>query len=130
MYVNVLSFNIVLKKNNQYNMKAIIIDERTPIFYLTVGDFLALIRKEQKTEKPEQKIPEVFGINKLQEITGYSKNTIYAKTSQNKIPHFKRDNRLFFKAEEIMTWLTANPIKTSLEYSKEMDSELVKGRVV
>jgi predicted DNA-binding transcriptional regulator AlpA len=106
-------------------MKAIQIDKKTPILYLTVGDFLNLIKSEKK-ETPQDEMSEIFGVKKLKELTGYSKNTIYAKTSKNEIPHFKRDGRLFFRHGEIMDWLTANPVTTVNEHCKEMDEKLTK----
>lgn len=105
------------------------LSNETPIFHLTVGEFLALIRHEQKTpETNSTQIPEIFGIKTLQELTNYSKPAIYAKTSKKEIPHFRRDGRLFFRKDEIMEWLMENPVTTTSEHCRTMDEQLVKVR--
>lgn len=101
-------------------------DNRTPIFQLTVGEFLSIIRQEHKPQVIENEIPEIFGVENLQKLTGYSKATIYAKTSRNELPHFKRDGRLFFQREAIMNWLTAKPVATLDEHCRIMDEKLTK----
>ncbi|HET6556032.1 MAG TPA: helix-turn-helix domain-containing protein [Prolixibacteraceae bacterium] len=100
----------------------------TPIFQLTVGEFLAMIKQEQKLPAQEPNDPEIFGIEILQKLTGYSKASIYSKTSKNEIPHFKRDGRLFFRKDEIMQWLTANRVITKTEYCSNLDNNLINGR--
>jgi predicted DNA-binding transcriptional regulator AlpA len=107
------------------------VTNETPISFLTVGQFLTLFRKEHKAPPPEKRIPEIYGVETLQEITGYSRPTIYAKTSRNEIPHFKRDGRLYFRHSEIVDWLTENRIETVAEFCRRKDAELVNktGRV-
>lgn len=101
------------------------IDNKTPIFQLTVGDLLSIIRMEQQQPQvSEKQIPEIFRIDVLAEITGYSKPSIYAKTSRKEIPHFRRDGRLFFRRDEIMEWLTSNPVTTVDEHCRMMDKKL------
>ena len=107
-------------------MKSIKIDNKTPIFQLTVEDFLSILRKGKEPQTVEQNIPEIFGIKTLQEITDYSKASIYSKTSKKEIPHFRRDGRLFFRRDEIMEWLTAKPVKTVHEHCRERDQRLTK----
>ena len=51
--------------------------------------------------------------------TGYTLKGIYEFTSQKKIPHYKKNGRLYFKKTELDEWLTENRIKTS----KEIDIE-------
>jgi predicted DNA-binding transcriptional regulator AlpA len=101
-------------------------DKTTPIFKLTVEEFLSILRKEEKPQTIEKKIPEIFDIKTIREITGYSIATIYAKTSKKEIPHFRRDGRLFFRRDEIMDWLTANPVKTVDEHCRALDGKLTK----
>lgn len=51
--------------------------------------------------------------------TGYTLKGIYEFTSQKKIPHYKKNGRLYFKKTELDEWLTENRIKTN----KEIDIE-------
>lgn len=60
--------------------------------------------------------------------TGYSKDTIHHLTSQRLIPHYKRENRLFFNREEIDQWLTANRVKTKAEIEEEAETYCAIGR--
>ncbi|MBW8334805.1 MAG: helix-turn-helix domain-containing protein [Prolixibacteraceae bacterium] len=101
----------------------------TPIFQLTVGEFLTILKQEQKAPAlTTHQLPEIYGIEILQDLTKYSKASIYAKTSRSEIPHFKRDGRLFFRRDEIMQWLTANPVITNTEHCRNLDNNLIKGR--
>ena len=99
----------------------------TTIAALTVGQVLELIRKATPSLQPAEKsIPDIFGVETLQEISGYSRASIYAKTSRNEIPHFKRDGRLYFKHAEIMAWLTEARVETKTEFSNRMDAKLTE----
>lgn len=98
----------------------------TPIFQLTVGEFLTILNLTQKApviNTPQ--IPDIFGVKTLREITGYSYASIYAKTSKNQLKHFKRDGKLFFRRDDIMQWLTANPVATTNECCKDLDEKLI-----
>lgn len=103
------------------------ISNETPVSFLTVGQLIAVLKSSEKKDLPPQKqVPEIFGLETLCELTGYSKPTIYGKTSRNEIPHFKRDSKLFFRKADILSWMTAKPIETSEEYSLKLDEKLAK----
>lgn len=106
------------------------IADDTPIWHLTVGQFKSLMKQnfDPQVPAPRNDIPAIFGIDTLIQMTGYSKPSIYSKTSRNQIPHFRRDGRLFFKHDEIMEWLTANRIETETEAIDRMDREFTKKR--
>lgn len=105
-------------------MKNLSFSIETPLFKLTVGELLEILRQEQSPSAIEKTIPEIFGIATLQEITGYSKATIYLKTHNKTIPYFKRDGKLFFRHSEILEWIQENRVKTVSEKLHEMDSQL------
>lgn len=79
----------------------------------------------QKLRLPENQI---IGLTEVKHLTGYSSSAIYQKTSKNEIPHFKRDNKLFFRRDDIVSWITANPVETVVEFSQKMDEKLTKRR--
>lgn len=63
--------------------------------------------------------PEVFGIDKCCEITGYKKSTIYKLTAKNEIPYFRpgcNGRKLMFRQEEILEWMTARRQETTEEF--------------
>lgn len=105
-----------------------LLSDETPIFHLTVGQLKALINQNQQLPAQDKKIPEIYGVEELQKVTGYSKHTIWLKTSRSEIPHFKRDGRLFFRHKEILEWLTENRIETTGEFSNKMDAKLTGRR--
>jgi excisionase family DNA binding protein len=52
-------------------------------------------------------VADVGGIGLAQEVTGLSKNTIYALVSKREIPHSKRGNKLYFNRAELLLWVAA-----------------------
>jgi predicted DNA-binding transcriptional regulator AlpA len=98
----------------------------TPLSFLTVGQFMDLVKHATQSPTTEKPTLEVYGIDTLKQITGYSRATVYSKTSRNEIPHFKRDGKLYFRHSEILAWLTENRVKTKAEFSQKMDEKLKK----
>lgn len=47
----------------------------------------------------------IWSIDDVSLITGFSKGTIYNKTSRREIPFRKRGKRLFFISDEIINWI-------------------------
>ena len=102
------------------------ITHETPLSFLTVGQFIDLVKCVTPQQISEKTIPEVYGVETLQQVTGYSKPSIYAKTSKNKLPHFRRDGKLLFRHVEILEWMTENRIETKAEFSRRMDQKLTE----
>ena len=61
-----------------------------PLALLTVEEFLELQQVQTPTQVSPSYTSDIIGIDEAVLITGYRKNTIYAKTSQNTIPYHKR----------------------------------------
>jgi excisionase family DNA binding protein len=55
---------------------------------------------------------EVFNLKELCEYTGLSKSTIWKKTSNKTIPHYKVGKMLYFNIKEINSWLQSNRVET------------------
>lgn len=107
------------------------ITNETPITFLTVGQLLSVLNSRSEVKDPQPvkiQIPEIFGLDTCCELTGYSKPTIYSKTSKNEIPHFKRDSKLLFRKSDIIEWMTSNPIETKEEFCRNIDNALIKRR--
>lgn len=99
---------------------------QTPIFQLTVGEFLEILNQEQRPPVPNPtQIPEFFGIDEFCKITGYKKASVYAKTSRHEIPHFKRDGKLVFGRDTSLNWYTANPVPTISDHCEMLDNKLL-----
>jgi len=101
------------------------ISNSTPLLNLIEAYVCSLVKGMMVNPDTDKAIPPVFGVKTLSEMTGYSINTIYSKTSKNEIPHYKRDGRLFFKKDEVEKWLTMNKILTKEEYSEELNQKLL-----
>ena len=111
-------------------MKDSEITNETPIAFLTVGQLVSVLNRVIYKEQSQVKstMPEIIGLKAVCELTGYSKPTIYSKTSKNEIPHFKRDSKLLFRKSDIIEWMTSNPIETKEEFCRNIDSKLAKRR--
>lgn len=64
---------------------------------------------QQTNLKPKK---EIFTINDLVEYSGLSKSTLYKKTMNRLIPHYKVNRKLYFNYEEIKNWFFSNKIES------------------
>jgi hypothetical protein len=104
------------------------INSETPIAALTVRQFKELFFPTPQKQDTKPDIPPIFGIDICAKVTGFAKPTIYRNTSKNLIPHFKREGKIFFKREEVYSWMTENRIKTVSEIIQEADEKFIKAR--
>ncbi|MCM1066838.1 MAG: helix-turn-helix domain-containing protein [Muribaculaceae bacterium] len=51
--------------------------------------------------------------------TGYSVKGIYTLTSQKRIPHYKKNGKLYFDKQELDGWMTENRVKTEAEINSK-----------
>src|SRR5579864_5963531 len=97
-----------------------LITDDTRIIDLTVGQFRKILSEGGFSGNPS---PDAFArgmlpaidtipIEKLSEITGWSKSCIYKKCSLRKIPHHKVGKELRFNMAEINAWIKAQKRKT------------------
>lgn len=51
-------------------------------------------------------VPRLISFSEAAEILGVAKSTLYAWTSQNRVPHIKLSKRLIkFRMEELLSWI-------------------------
>lgn len=61
----------------------------------------------------------VLGVEEAAEFTGYTVKGIYTLTSEKRIPHYKKNGKLYFKKDELVAWMTERRVLTEKEiYSK------------
>ena len=66
---------------------------------------------------------EVYNVEDLCRVTGYSKSFIYKAAASRELPHSSpRHGRLFFDKAAINKWLLSNPVPTK----KEMEEIAIK----
>ncbi len=51
--------------------------------------------------------------------TGYTIKGIYTLTSQRRIPHYKKNGKLYFKKPELDEWMTENRVMTDSEINSK-----------
>lgn len=77
--------------------------------------FLQIMVENQAQEDDPKSIEEIV------KLTGYTKPTIYGYCQKNKIPHHKKNGRLFFFKSEIIDWIKEGKQKTTQEVEADAD---------
>ena len=70
----------------------------------------------------------VLDITEASQFTGISKGQIYRLTSERRIPHYKRNNKLHFKKTELENWMLQNKVETIDEINSRASTYLYKKR--
>ncbi len=62
----------------------------------------------EKSSTENLQIPKkkVLNIEETSEFIGLTTRTIYKKTSEGLIPHYKQSGKLYFKVDELEEWMT------------------------
>jgi excisionase family DNA binding protein len=74
---------------------------------------------EEYFNKSHSKVPEILDIKQAAEFLKLQVTTLYEKTSQKTIPHFKKGNKLYFQRDELQGWLAQGKVKTAEELRGE-----------
>lgn len=64
----------------------------------------------------------VLDLDEVILLTGLSKGHLYRLTSERKIPHYKKNNRLVFKKSELEAWLLDNRVLTVEDVESSADT--------
>lgn len=65
----------------------------------------------------------IYGIQEASQFLGIAKPTIYTKTSNGTIPHFKKGKKLYFRESELIAWIEEGKRSVS-DHLKNMDDYL------
>ena len=104
------------------NKKSLLELKERPLFSLTVDEFLSLQQGEKISKEEAVSLPRIIGVDEAVVITGYKKATLYRKTSDSTIPHFKRSGKILFLREELENWLLENRRETIGEQQSLLNS--------
>jgi len=63
--------------------------------------------------------PEIMDMKQASEFLRLRITTIYEKTSEKRIPHFKKGNKLYFHRSELEAWVKEGKVKTYDEIRSE-----------
>lgn len=78
----------------------------------------ANLQTSQKEEKPEDRI---FPIQEAAKFLDLAVPTVYGLTYRNKIPHFKKGKKLYFRESELIAWIESGRVKTREEIEARAD---------
>ena len=62
---------------------------------------------------------EVLTMSEAAMLTGYKEKGLYELTSQRRIPHYKKNGKLYFKKAELVEWMTDNRVMTDEEINRK-----------
>jgi excisionase family DNA binding protein len=68
-------------------------------------------------QKPAER--EIMDIKQAADFLRLKITTIYEKTSEKTIPHFKKGNKLLFNRSELQAWVQEGKVKTTEELQGE-----------
>lgn len=58
---------------------------------------------------------EVLTVEEAAVFTGYTTKGIYTMTSEKRIPHYKKNSKLYFRKQELVEWMTQRKVLTNDE---------------
>lgn len=67
---------------------------------------------------------EVLTIEEAALLTGYKVKGLYELTSTKRIPHYKKNGRLYFRKSELEGWMTQYKVLTEQEINSKADTYL------
>lgn len=90
-------------------------------FKIFLKQALTDILGEQLTQNKTH-VPSILDVKQAAEFLRLKITTLYEKTSQKMIPHFKKGNKLYFNRDELQLWVQQGKVKTSDELQSEAAS--------
>ncbi len=69
---------------------------------------------------------DLLNIDQAAEVIHLKKQTVYQLCNTKKIPHYKRNKRLYFKKSELLEWIDEGKQKVQKELTDEMMDYLRK----
>ncbi len=88
----------------------------------TLNELKGMFIDKNRVYKEQSETP--IRIGAVETLTGYKKQTIYEYCRLNKIPHHKKNNRLFFFKSEITDWIKQGKQNTIAEIEANTDTFL------
>jgi excisionase family DNA binding protein len=70
-------------------------------------------------------VPDILDVKQAADFLRLQVTTLYEKTSLKIIPHFKKGNKLYFKRDELQTWVLDGKVKTNGELQSEAATYLM-----
>lgn len=113
-------------------LKYLIMDSEM-IFQYSRDEFKSLLKEtlreilaEDKIESSDQTV--LINIQEAAALLNLAVATVYEKTSEKLIPHYKHGKKIMFKKSELLAWIESRRVKTIHEIRKEAASQMLKVR--
>jgi len=74
-------------------------------------------------------IPDILDVKQAAEFLRLKIATLYEKTSEKTIPHFKKGKKLYFKRDELQDWVLEGKVKTNNEIESQAASYTMQKRL-
>ena len=93
-------------------------DQAYPVIFLSMEylrseQLLMAIGKKSRTMTDILKSKAILTLAEAAEYMGLKKSYLYRLTHEKRIRHYKPNNKMiYFRVEDIIAWLTSNPILT------------------
>jgi excisionase family DNA binding protein len=94
-------------------------------FRVFLKDALMEVLREVK-ENAGHDTPDILSISEAANFLKLRVSTLYEKTAEKLIPHFKKGNRLYFHRKELEEWLREGKVKTRRELQTEAATYTMK----
>ena len=83
--------------------------EKQPLFQLNTDEFRDLIKEVVRETLKEERLASesnttLLNIQEAAALLNLAVTTIYEKTSERSIPHYKHDKKIMFKKSELLAW--------------------------
>ena len=109
-------------------------DQAYPVIFLSMEylrseQLLMAIGKKSRTMTDILKSKAILTLAEAAEYMGLKKSYLYRLTHEKRIRHYKPNNKMiYFRVEDIIAWLTSNPILTDEELSEQAQSYCLKSK--
>ena len=103
------------------------------IFQYSRDEFKSLLKETLREILAEDKVTTenqstLINIQEAAALLNLAVNTIYEKTSEKLIPHYKHGKKIMFKKSELLAWVESRRVKTIHEIRQEAVSQTLKVR--
>lgn len=95
-----------------------------------VSDILENFFKKSPQKQDDPTMKDILNAKEAAGFLDLAITTLYGLTSDNKVPHFKRGKKLYFRRSELLAWIEEGRIKTREELDLEAESYLGKKNVL
>jgi excisionase family DNA binding protein len=103
------------------------------IFQYSREEFKSLLKETLREILDEGKIEggnesTLINIQEAAALLNLAVATVYEKTSEKLIPHYKHGKKVMFKKSELLAWVESRRVKTIHEIRKEAAGQMLKAR--